>query len=191
MENEEVQPEEVQDEVKPMIEDYMERGEDDFDEFADVDGLYPAALIEQLDSLETQMPVTGALQVSWHCKSASLLNLPPPPSAPRWGRGSDPHALHLQNSLAKLLNRLNLSKEHSPGPLHSLSLSPWPRSWGHFVLDFARCCCGWHPNTFCACTDRRGKVFGIASSQEACLVSLQLCTLDCTAHRSLRHLGVA
>ncbi|KAK9865326.1 hypothetical protein WJX84_011589 [Apatococcus fuscideae] len=62
MENEEVQPEEVQDEVKPMIEDYMERGEDDFDEFADVDGLYPAALIEQLDSLETQMPVTGALQ---------------------------------------------------------------------------------------------------------------------------------
>lgn len=64
MENEEIEPEEVDKDLRPTIDDYVERSEEAFDEFGDVDGLYPAALIEQMDSLETQMPASAALQVS-------------------------------------------------------------------------------------------------------------------------------
>jgi len=64
MENEEIEPEEVDKDLRPMIDDYVDRSEEAFDEFGDVDGLYPAALIEQMDSLETQMPASSALQVS-------------------------------------------------------------------------------------------------------------------------------
>ena len=63
MENEEIEPEDVDKDLRPMIDDYVDRSEEAFDEFGDVDGLYPAALIEQLDSLETQMPASAALQV--------------------------------------------------------------------------------------------------------------------------------
>ena len=63
MENEEIEPEEVDKDLRPMIDDYVDRSEEAFDEFGDVDGLYPAALIEQMDSLETQMPASAALQV--------------------------------------------------------------------------------------------------------------------------------
>ncbi len=62
MENEEVQPEDVQEDIKPLIDDYLERGEDDFEEFEDVDDMY-AQFIDQLDGLETQMPASTVLQV--------------------------------------------------------------------------------------------------------------------------------
>ena len=51
-----------QEDIKPLIEDYLERGEDDFEEFEDPDDLY-AQFIDQLDGLETQMPASAALQV--------------------------------------------------------------------------------------------------------------------------------
>lgn len=41
LDNEELSPEEVND-VKDLVEDYLERNQDDFDEFSDVDDMYEA-----------------------------------------------------------------------------------------------------------------------------------------------------
>eukprot|EP00897_Mesotaenium_endlicherianum_P002755 jgi/Mesen1/2507/ME000016S01858 len=52
LDNDELSPEEVND-VKDLIEDYVERNQDDFDEFENVDDLYQGLPLEKMDALES------------------------------------------------------------------------------------------------------------------------------------------
>lgn len=52
LDNEAIDPEDVQ-EAKELVDDYILRNQDDFDEFSDPDDLY-ADLIEKLDNLEVR-----------------------------------------------------------------------------------------------------------------------------------------
>ncbi|KAF7819301.1 CCR4-NOT transcription complex subunit 3-like isoform X1 [Senna tora] len=51
LDNEELSPEQVND-VKDFLEDYVERNQEDFDEFSDVDELYSSVPLDKVESLE-------------------------------------------------------------------------------------------------------------------------------------------
>lgn len=51
LDNDELSPEQVND-VKDFLEDYVERNQDDFDEFSDVDELYSSLPLDKVESLE-------------------------------------------------------------------------------------------------------------------------------------------
>lgn len=61
LDNETITPENVGD-VKDMVEDYLERNQDDFDEFSDPDELYDE-LLEQLDAATSLDPVVAVAPV--------------------------------------------------------------------------------------------------------------------------------
>ncbi|CAI5469894.1 unnamed protein product [Closterium sp. Yama58-4] len=52
MDNDELSPEQVTD-VKDLVEDYVERNQDDFDEFGEPDDLYESLPLEKMDALES------------------------------------------------------------------------------------------------------------------------------------------
>lgn len=58
LDNEAIEPEAVVG-SKEMVEDYLQRNEDDFDDFADPDDLY-ADLLEELDNLEVKTMPSNA-----------------------------------------------------------------------------------------------------------------------------------
>ncbi|KAL4607502.1 hypothetical protein ACB092_09G179100 [Castanea dentata] len=51
LDNDELSPEQVND-VKDFLEDYVERNQEDFDEFSDVDELYITLPLDKVESLE-------------------------------------------------------------------------------------------------------------------------------------------
>ncbi|KAJ8527568.1 hypothetical protein K7X08_015019 [Anisodus acutangulus] len=56
LDNDELSPEQVND-VKDFLEDYVERNQDDFDEFSDVDELYSTLPLDKVESLEDLVTV--------------------------------------------------------------------------------------------------------------------------------------
>ncbi|KAJ7565767.1 hypothetical protein O6H91_02G074100 [Diphasiastrum complanatum] len=52
LDNDELSPEQIND-VKDFVEDYVDRNQDDFEEFADVDELYNSLPLDKLEALET------------------------------------------------------------------------------------------------------------------------------------------
>ncbi|CAN6371445.1 unnamed protein product, partial [Urochloa humidicola] len=56
LDNNELSPEEVND-VKDFLEDYVERNQEDFDEFSDTEDLYSTLPMEKLEAHEAQFPV--------------------------------------------------------------------------------------------------------------------------------------
>ncbi|KAK8712614.1 hypothetical protein V6N13_147848 [Hibiscus sabdariffa] len=71
LDNDELSPEQVND-VKDFLDDYVERNQEDFDEFSDVDELYSSLSLDNLDSLEDLVAI-GPLS-----KAAPVLGLKPP-----------------------------------------------------------------------------------------------------------------
>ncbi|KAK4359617.1 hypothetical protein RND71_021846 [Anisodus tanguticus] len=65
LDNDELSPEQVND-VKDFLEDYVERNQDDFDEFSDVDELYSTLPLDKVESLEDLVTVAppGLVKVS-------------------------------------------------------------------------------------------------------------------------------
>ncbi|XP_039067517.1 CCR4-NOT transcription complex subunit 3-like isoform X2 [Hibiscus syriacus] len=70
LDNEELSPEQVND-VKDFLDDYVERNQEDFDEFSDVDELYSSLSLDKADSLEDLVAI-GPLS-----KAAPILGLKP------------------------------------------------------------------------------------------------------------------
>ncbi|XVF57320.1 hypothetical protein PTKIN_Ptkin06aG0195700 [Pterospermum kingtungense] len=68
LDNDELSPEQVND-VKDFLDDYVERNQEDFDEFSDVDELYSQLPLDKVESLE-DLVVTGPLS-----KGAPILGL--------------------------------------------------------------------------------------------------------------------
>ncbi|XVF06238.1 hypothetical protein REPUB_Repub06bG0030500 [Reevesia pubescens] len=68
LDNDELSPEEVND-VKDFLDDYVERNQEDFDEFSDVDELYSSLSLDKVDSLEDLVAI-GPLS-----KAAPILGL--------------------------------------------------------------------------------------------------------------------
>lgn len=61
LDNETIEPEDIL-EPKELVDDYLLRNQDDFEEFGDPDDLY-ADLIEQLDNLEVGFPLMPWIHV--------------------------------------------------------------------------------------------------------------------------------
>ncbi|EIE20296.1 hypothetical protein COCSUDRAFT_58005 [Coccomyxa subellipsoidea C-169] len=59
LDNEALEPDDMTD-IKEMVDDYMDRNQDSFDEFSDPDQAYEV-ILEQLDGLEATLPVTMAV----------------------------------------------------------------------------------------------------------------------------------
>ncbi|KAK8633804.1 hypothetical protein V6N13_014640 [Hibiscus sabdariffa] len=70
LDNDELSPEQVND-VKDFLDDYVERNQEDFDEFSDVDELYSSLSLDKADSLEDLVAI-GPLS-----KAAPVLGLKP------------------------------------------------------------------------------------------------------------------
>ncbi|KAL4378130.1 hypothetical protein GQ457_02G035050 [Hibiscus cannabinus] len=70
LDNDELSPEQVND-VKDFLDDYVERNQEDFDEFSDVDELYSSLSLDKVDSLEDLVAI-GPLS-----KAAPILGLKP------------------------------------------------------------------------------------------------------------------
>ncbi|KAE8729549.1 CCR4-NOT transcription complex subunit 3-like isoform X2 [Hibiscus syriacus] len=96
LDNDELSPEQVND-VKDFLDDYVERNQEDFDEFSDVDELYSSLSLDKVDSLEDLVAI-GPLS-----KAALILGLKPPlassasqvPVATPTGSHPTPAPLHL------------------------------------------------------------------------------------------------
>ncbi|KAI4348439.1 hypothetical protein L6164_009163 [Bauhinia variegata] len=58
LDNDELSPEQVND-VKDFLEDYVERNQEDFDEFSDVDELYSSLPLDKVESLEDLVTIKG------------------------------------------------------------------------------------------------------------------------------------
>eukprot|EP01018_Ginkgo_biloba_P024797 Gb_06781 [translate_table: standard] len=64
LDNDELSPEQVND-VKDFVEDYVERNQDDFEDFADVDDLYSSLSLDKVEGLEdlvTSVPLAGVVK---------------------------------------------------------------------------------------------------------------------------------
>ncbi|PPR80724.1 hypothetical protein GOBAR_AA39990 [Gossypium barbadense] len=70
LDNDELSPEQVND-VKDFLDDYVERNQEDFDEFSDVDELYNSLALDKVDALEDLVAI-GPLS-----KAAPILGLKP------------------------------------------------------------------------------------------------------------------
>ncbi|EFJ20408.1 hypothetical protein SELMODRAFT_109010 [Selaginella moellendorffii] len=84
LDNDELSPEQVND-VKELVEDYLERNQEDFDEFADVDELYsqlPLDKMEAMEALDLAPNVASALVVAAAAAAAAAAavaaQVPPP-----------------------------------------------------------------------------------------------------------------
>ncbi|XP_019453075.1 PREDICTED: CCR4-NOT transcription complex subunit 3-like isoform X2 [Lupinus angustifolius] len=81
LDNDELSPEEVND-VKDFLDDYIERNQDDFEEFSDIEELYSSLPLDKVESLEDLVTIPPGL-----AKLAPVLSLKPslaasaPPSA--------------------------------------------------------------------------------------------------------------
>ncbi|KAK8473352.1 hypothetical protein PHAVU_001G109300 [Phaseolus vulgaris] len=60
LDNDELSPEQVND-VKDFLDDYVERNQEDFDEFSDVDELYSSLPLDKVDTLEELVTIPTAL----------------------------------------------------------------------------------------------------------------------------------
>ncbi|XP_027353423.1 CCR4-NOT transcription complex subunit 3 isoform X4 [Abrus precatorius] len=60
LDNDELSPEQVND-VKDFLDDYVERNQEDFDEFSDVDELYSSLPLDKVDTLEDLVTIPAAL----------------------------------------------------------------------------------------------------------------------------------
>ncbi|KAH1083533.1 hypothetical protein J1N35_023294 [Gossypium stocksii] len=75
LDNDELSPEQVND-VKDFLDDYVERNQEDFDEFSDVDELYNSLALDKVDALEDLVAI-GPLS-----KAAPILGLKPSLASP-------------------------------------------------------------------------------------------------------------
>ncbi|KAG8390764.1 hypothetical protein BUALT_Bualt01G0117400 [Buddleja alternifolia] len=72
LDNDELSPEQVND-VKDFLDDYVERNQEDFDEFSDVDELYSSLPLDKVESLEDLVTITPALVKGVSASSAVLI----------------------------------------------------------------------------------------------------------------------
>ncbi|KAM7250158.1 hypothetical protein ACFE04_022041 [Oxalis oulophora] len=77
LDNDELSPEQVND-VRDFLEDYVERNQEDFDEFSDVDDLYNTLPLDKVESLEDLVTIVPPA----HVKGASAISLKNPIVAP-------------------------------------------------------------------------------------------------------------
>ncbi|XP_027924929.1 CCR4-NOT transcription complex subunit 3-like isoform X1 [Vigna unguiculata] len=75
LDNDELSPEQVND-VKDFLDDYVERNQEDFEEFSDVDELYSSLPLDKVDSLEDIVTIPPGL-----AKVAPVLSLKPLPTS--------------------------------------------------------------------------------------------------------------
>ncbi|KAK9671701.1 hypothetical protein RND81_12G048600 [Saponaria officinalis] len=83
LDNEELSPEQVND-VKDFLEDYVERNQEDFDEFSDVDELYSTLPLDKVEALEDLVSIVqpGIVKGAAAAAANSVLSLKTPLSAP-------------------------------------------------------------------------------------------------------------
>lgn len=71
LDNDELSPEQVND-VRDFLEDYVERNQDDFEEFSDVDELYSSLPLDKVESLEDLVTIAPSLVKGAGAASAAL-----------------------------------------------------------------------------------------------------------------------
>ncbi|KAL9258326.1 CCR4-NOT transcription complex subunit 3-like protein [Drosera capensis] len=83
LDNEELSPEQIND-VKDFLEDYVERNQEDFDEFSDVDELYNTLPLDKVESLEELVTIVAPSLVKGSAATSSVISLKPSlaPSSP-------------------------------------------------------------------------------------------------------------
>ncbi|KAI5077480.1 hypothetical protein GOP47_0007304 [Adiantum capillus-veneris] len=90
LDNDGVSPEQVN-EVKDLVEDYVERNQDDFDEFADVDEFYSSIPLEKIEALENMESIASVTSVLLNKEKVSkdgfLLSQPADDNSTQQGGG--------------------------------------------------------------------------------------------------------
>ncbi|CAI0384669.1 unnamed protein product [Linum tenue] len=84
LDNDELSAEQVND-VKDFIDDYVERNQEDFDEFSDVDELYSSLPLDKVESLEDLVPIAPPGLVKGapvHSLKSTSLTVSAPPQIP-------------------------------------------------------------------------------------------------------------
>ncbi|CAH9134783.1 unnamed protein product [Cuscuta epithymum] len=83
LDNDELSPEQVND-VKDFLDDYVERNQDDFDEFSDVDELYSSLPLDKVEALEDLVTIgaTGLLKGVSAVVSTTKVSIAATPSLP-------------------------------------------------------------------------------------------------------------
>ncbi|KAL9258544.1 CCR4-NOT transcription complex subunit 3-like protein [Drosera capensis] len=74
LDNEELSPEQIND-VKDFLEDYVERNQEDFDEFSDVDELYNTLPLDNVESLEELATIVAPSLVKGSAATSSVISL--------------------------------------------------------------------------------------------------------------------
>ncbi|GAB2233374.1 hypothetical protein Droror1_Dr00002596 [Drosera rotundifolia] len=74
LDNEELSPEQIND-VKDFLEDYVERNQEDFDEFSDVDELYNTLPLDKVESLEELVTIVAPSLVKVSAATSSVISL--------------------------------------------------------------------------------------------------------------------
>lgn len=74
LDNDELSPEQVND-VKDFLDDYVERNQEDFDEFSDVDELYSTLPLDKVESLEDLVTIGPPALVKGITVSSAVLNV--------------------------------------------------------------------------------------------------------------------
>ncbi|KAI3446365.1 hypothetical protein Pfo_003030 [Paulownia fortunei] len=74
LDNDELSPEQVND-VKDFLDDYVERNQEDFDEFSDVDELYSSLPLDKVESLEDLVTIGPPGLVKGVSTSSAVLNM--------------------------------------------------------------------------------------------------------------------
>ncbi|CAA2969087.1 CCR4-NOT transcription complex subunit 3 isoform X14 [Olea europaea subsp. europaea] len=138
LDNDELSPEQVND-VRDFLDDYVERNQEDFDEFNDVDDLYSSLPLDKVESLEELGPIgipalskeLGDETASQESNSYTVARTPPPsnsgliPSAPQTPLAShvDPVAGVVVDSSAVTMSSVVEEEETFPAHKSSIALA--------------------------------------------------------------------
>ncbi|CAA2969088.1 CCR4-NOT transcription complex subunit 3 isoform X13 [Olea europaea subsp. europaea] len=134
LDNDELSPEQVND-VRDFLDDYVERNQEDFDEFNDVDDLYSSLPLDKVESLEELGPIgipalskeLGDETASQESNSYTVARTPPPsnsgliPSAPQ-----TPLASHVDPGVVVDSSAVTMSsvvEEEETFPAHKSSIA--------------------------------------------------------------------
>ncbi|XP_027353424.1 general negative regulator of transcription subunit 3 isoform X5 [Abrus precatorius] len=130
LDNDELSPEQVND-VKDFLDDYVERNQEDFDEFSDVDELYSSLPLDKVDTLEDLVTIPAAL--SKVAPGLSLKSSPAPSASASASasQSSDTYVQEQADDTASLDSNSDIAAKTPPSKSVGISSAPSTPAGNH------------------------------------------------------------
>ncbi|XP_027353422.1 general negative regulator of transcription subunit 3 isoform X3 [Abrus precatorius] len=125
LDNDELSPEQVND-VKDFLDDYVERNQEDFDEFSDVDELYSSLPLDKVDTLEDLVTIPAALS-----KVAPGLSLKSSPAPSASASASASQSSEQADDTASLDSNSDIAAKTPPSKSVGISSAPSTPAGNH------------------------------------------------------------